>query len=186
MDWRLVLILTTCFAVLQTSKCFCPTPSRKGSFSKRVLLSICSKDGDALDEENTVISFSSSRRTILRKTISFGSAFFAASSNVKPADAALTKDTFWPLWTALPVAPYSKRRTIRYDLGNGVWAFDQLIGIYYVHVPIRMTVVRRKGGLLVFAPVAPTRECLSLLQELIDEYGPILDIILPSVAVEHK
>ena len=98
----------------------------------------------------------------------------------------MTADSNWPLWPALPVAPYSKRRTIRYEVGDGVWAFDQLIGIYYVHVPIRMTVVKKKDGLLVFAPIAPTHECRSLLQELIDQYGPIKDIILPSVAVEHK
>ena len=66
-------------------------------------------------------------------------------------------------------------------------AFDQLIGIYYVHVPIRMTVVAMEsGGLFVYAPVAPTKECLALLQELIDQYGPVRNIVLPSVAVEHK
>jgi len=76
----------------------------------------------------------------------------------------------------------------------GVFAFDQLIGIYYVHVPIRMSVVAvhqnndnsKNRGLVVYAPIAPTKECLSLMQELIDEYGPVRDIILPSVAVEHK
>lgn len=68
-----------------------------------------------------------------------------------------------------------------------MWAFDQLIGIYYVHVPIRMTVVAMEsGGLFVYAPVAPTKECLALMQPLIDEYGPVKYIVLPSVAVEHK
>ena len=39
---------------------------------------------------------------------------------------------------------------------SGVWCFDQLIGIYYVHVPIRMTVLRLEaGGLFVYAPGAP-------------------------------
>ena len=68
-----------------------------------------------------------------------------------------------------------------------MWVFEQLIGIYYVHVPIRMTVLKyESGGLLAYAPVAPTKECLALLQPLIDAYGPIKTIILPSVAVEHK
>jgi len=44
----------------------------------------------------------------------------------------------------------------------------------------------QQKGLLVYAPVAPTKECLSLLQELIDQYGPVRDIIDPSTAVEHK
>lgn len=43
-----------------------------------------------------------------------------------------------------------------------------------------------KRGLVVYAPVAPTKECLSLMEELIDKYGPVRDIILPSTAVEHK
>ena len=43
-----------------------------------------------------------------------------------------------------------------------------------------------RRGLVVYAPVAPTEECLSLMRELIDVHGPVRDIILPSVAVEHK
>ena len=42
------------------------------------------------------------------------------------------------------------------------------------------------GGLFVYAPVAPTKECLDLLQPLIDAHGPVRYIVLPSVAVEHK
>jgi len=42
------------------------------------------------------------------------------------------------------------------------------------------------GGLLVYAPVAPTAECLSLLREIADVHGPVWHILLPSVAVEHK
>eukprot|EP00549_Striatella_unipunctata_P015781 CAMPEP_0118705220 /NCGR_PEP_ID=MMETSP0800-20121206/19742_1 /TAXON_ID=210618 ORGANISM="Striatella unipunctata, Strain CCMP2910" /NCGR_SAMPLE_ID=MMETSP0800 /ASSEMBLY_ACC=CAM_ASM_000638 /LENGTH=405 /DNA_ID=CAMNT_0006607341 /DNA_START=751 /DNA_END=1966 /DNA_ORIENTATION=+ len=107
------------------------------------------------------------------------------------ANARIGKDSEWPLWIALPVAPYSKRKTIRRNIGPGVWTFDQLIGIYYVHVPVAPTkeclsLLQELTGLLVYAPVAPTKECLSLLQELIDKYGPIKTIILPSVAVEHK
>jgi len=40
--------------------------------------------------------------------------------------------------------------------------------------------------LFVYAPVAPTKECLSLLQPLIDAHGPVRYIVLPSVAPEHK
>lgn len=107
-------------------------------------------------------------------------------ANPFDAQAEITKDSIWPLWPALPVAPYARRRTIRKQIADGVWTFDQLIGIYYVHVPIRMTVVRSGDGLLVYAPVAPTKECLKLVKELTDQYGPIKYIILPSVAVEHK
>jgi hypothetical protein len=188
MGYRFVVIAHTfiCFAFLKPSTCFSPIQSQRSDYFCRRLLSTC-EDGDTSSTDNdTGGTFSSNRRSILSKAATVGSAFLALSSNTKPAEAALTEDTFWPLWPALPVAPYSKRRTIRYEVGDGVWAFDQLIGIYYVHVPIRMTVVKKSGGLLVFAPIAPTRECLSLLQELIDANGPITDIILPSVAVEHK
>jgi hypothetical protein len=124
------------------------------------------------------------RRSLLS---SVAACTLALVANPDAAQAEITADSMWPLWTALPVAPYSRRRTLRKKVADGVWTFDQLIGIYYVHVPIRMTVVRSgSGGLLVYAPVAPTKECLSLLQELINQYGPIQYIILPSVAVEHK
>jgi hypothetical protein len=43
-----------------------------------------------------------------------------------------------------------------------------------------------QGGLFVYAPVAATRECLALLQPLIDAHGPVKHIVLPAVAVEHK
>lgn len=94
----------------------------------------------------------------------------------------------WPLWPALPLAPYSKRKTVMEEAVPGrVWSFEQLLGVFYVHVPIRMTVVRLdSGGLFVYAPIAPTAECLKLLQPLIDSYGPIKTIVLPSVAPEHK
>ena len=86
-----------------------------------------------------------------------------------------------------PSGAVFKTKTIRQEAGPGVWTFDQLIGIYYVQVPIRMTVIKMEtGGLFVYAPVAPTPECLALLQPLIDAHGSIRYIVLPSVAVEHK
>ena len=127
------------------------------------------------------------RRATLGKAAAVGASALTAAACPGAAQAVITQDSQWPLWLALPVAPYSRRKTIRREVGPGVWAFDQLIGIYYVHVPIRMTVVRlESGGLFVYAPVAPTKECLSLLQPLIDAHGPIRYIVLPSVAVEHK
>ena len=127
------------------------------------------------------------RRSLLSKAAIGAGAGALAATAPKAALAEITKDSEWPLWPALPVAPYSRRKTIRRELSPGVWAFDQLIGIYYVHVPIRMTVVKMEsGGLFVYAPVAPTKECLALLQPLIDQYGPVKFILLPSVAVEHK
>ncbi len=133
------------------------------------------------------------RRSTMTRIGTIAATSFTSANllNIPEAQATITKDSYWKLWPALPVAPYSRRRTIRYEISDGVYAFDQLIGIYYVHVPIRMTVVAVNQnnddfGLVVFAPVAPTPECLTLMQELINIYGPVRDIILPSVAVEHK
>lgn len=69
-----------------------------------------------------------------------------------------------------------------------IWTFDQIQGIFYVVVPIRMTVVRLDaGGLLVYAPVAPTPECIQLVRELEAELGEVKYIILPTVSgLEHK
>ncbi|MEM7771344.1 MAG: DUF4336 domain-containing protein, partial [Cyanobacteria bacterium P01_A01_bin.37] len=54
--------------------------------------------------------------------------------------------------------------------------------------PIRMTVVKLEaGGLLVYAPVAPTPECVRLVRELEAQHGSVRYIILPTASgLEHK
>ncbi len=99
------------------------------------------------------------------------------------------KDWSWPFWPIVPLYPYGKRRTLRKEVvKDSIWTFDQLQGILYVVTPIRMTVVKLDaGGLLVYAPVAPTPECIRLVQELVAEYGEVEYIILPTVSgIEHK
>lgn len=51
-----------------------------------------------------------------------------------------------------------------------------------------MSVVKlEEGGLLVYAPVAPTPECIGLVNQLVAEYGDVKYIILPTTSgVEHK
>ena len=95
----------------------------------------------------------------------------------------------WRFWFDVPIYPYSKRRTIRHEvLPDTIWTFDQLQGIFYVVVPIRMTVIRLEtGGLLVYAPVSPTPQCIDLVRELEAKYGEVKYIILPTISgLEHK
>lgn len=99
------------------------------------------------------------------------------------------QDFSWWFWPVVPIYPYGQRRTIRKEvIKDTIWTFDQLQGIFYVVVPIRMTVIKlKKGGLLVYAPVAPTGECTRLLNELVTEHGDIKYIILPTISgIEHK
>ncbi|QSV66842.1 MAG: DUF4336 domain-containing protein [Aphanizomenon flos-aquae DEX188] len=99
------------------------------------------------------------------------------------------QDFLWRFWPVVPIYPYGERRTICKEvIKDTIWTFDQLQGIFYVVVPIRMTVVKlEKGGLLVYAPVAPTGECIRLLNELISKHGNIKYIILPTISgIEHK
>jgi hypothetical protein len=99
------------------------------------------------------------------------------------------QDFSWPFWLALPLYPYGKRRTILKEvIKDTIWTFDQMQGIFYVVVPIRMTVVKLStGGLLVYAPVAPTPECIRLVQELVVAHGDVKYIILPTISgLEHK
>ena len=86
-----------------------------------------------------------------------------------------TGDFSWLFWPALPLYPYGKRRTLCTEVvKDTVWTFDQLQGILYVVVPIRMTVVKLdEGGLLVYAPVAPTPECIRLVKELVAQHGDV-------------
>jgi len=101
----------------------------------------------------------------------------------------MANDWRWPYWPVVPLYPYGQRRTlIREVVPEMVWLFEQIQGIFYVVVPIRMTVVRlAAGGLLVYAPVAPTPECLRLLRQLEAEYGAVQAIVQPTVTgIEHK
>ena len=83
-------------------------------------------------------------------------------------------DQFWPWWPLLPLYPYGRRRTLVRELIPGqVWSFEQLQGVFYVAVPIRMTVVRLRAGLLLYAPVPPTGEVRAALAELEHRYGPV-------------
>ena len=99
------------------------------------------------------------------------------------------KDWSWRFWLTVPLYPYSKRRTLRFEVvKDTIWTFDQLQGILYTVVPIRMSVIKlEKGGLLVYAPVAPTRECIRLVKELEAVHGEVKYIILPTASgLEHK
>ena len=94
----------------------------------------------------------------------------------------------WPWWPLLPLYPYGRRRTLVRELIPGqVWSFEQLQGVFYVAVPIRMTVVRLRQGLLLYAPVAATGEVLAGLRALEERHGPVRAIVLPtSSGLEHK
>ena len=98
-------------------------------------------------------------------------------------------DLSWPFWPAVPLYPYGRRRTLRQEVvKDTIWTFDQLQGFLYAVVPIRMTVVKlEEEGLLVYAPIAPTRECIRLVQELVAKHGDVKYIILPTASgLEHK
>jgi hypothetical protein len=99
------------------------------------------------------------------------------------------RDWSWSFWFTLPLYPYSKRRTLCRELvEDTIWSFEQLHGILYTVTPIRMTVVRLEaGGLLVYAPLAPTPECLRQIKTLAAEHGEVKYIILPTASgLEHK
>ncbi|MEB3338311.1 MAG: DUF4336 domain-containing protein [Leptolyngbyaceae bacterium] len=99
------------------------------------------------------------------------------------------QDLSWRFWFAVPLYPYGRRRTLRQEIvKDTIWVFDQLQGIFYTVVPIRMTVVKLEaGGLLVYTPVAPTPECIRLVNELVATHGDVKYIILPtSSGLEHK
>ncbi len=100
-----------------------------------------------------------------------------------------TQDWSWPFWPVLPLYPYGKRPTLRREVVKDyIWTFDQPHGILYAIVPIRMTIVRLEaGGLLVYAPVAPTPECIRLVNELVANYGEVKYILhSTSSGLEHK
>lgn len=100
-----------------------------------------------------------------------------------------SQDFAWRYWLTLPIYPFGQRQTIRTEvIKDTLWTFDQVQGIFSVIVPVRMSVIKlSQGGLLVYAPVAPTPECIRLMHELVSEYGDVKYIILPTISgLEHK
>eukprot|EP00418_Pyrodinium_bahamense_P088336 CAMPEP_0179040536 /NCGR_PEP_ID=MMETSP0796-20121207/15696_1 /TAXON_ID=73915 /ORGANISM="Pyrodinium bahamense, Strain pbaha01" /LENGTH=473 /DNA_ID=CAMNT_0020736881 /DNA_START=254 /DNA_END=1674 /DNA_ORIENTATION=+ len=83
-----------------------------------------------------------------------------------------------------PLGPLLTRRTVRTQVDNGIWTFEQEQSLANIAVNVRMTVIRlESGGLWVHNPVAPTDECDALLREL----GlPVEYIVLGSAQYEHK
>ena len=97
-------------------------------------------------------------------------------------------DQGWPWWPLLPLYPYGRRRTLLSELIPGqVWSFEQLQGVYYVAVPIRLTVVKVPGGLMLLNPLPPTLELLKKLADLEAVHGPVQTIVMPTASgLEHK
>ena len=106
----------------------------------------------------------------------------SATEGISPADQS------WPWWPLLPLYPYGKRATHFEELIPGqVWSFEQLQGVYYVAVPIRLTVVKVPGGLMLVNPLPPTQELRNGLATLEAEHGPVNAIVLPTASgLEHK
>tara|TARA_Y100001968_G_scaffold332899_1_gene392912 strand:- start:1516 stop:2721 length:1206 start_codon:yes stop_codon:yes gene_type:complete len=94
----------------------------------------------------------------------------------------------WNWWPLLPLYPYGLRKTFFTELvPNQVWSFEQLQGIYYVAVPVRLTVVKVSGGLMILNPLPPTKELLEKISQLQKDHGPVKTIVLPTASgLEHK
>jgi len=97
-------------------------------------------------------------------------------------------DQRWPWWPLLPLYPYGRRPTLVRELVAGrIWSFEQLHGVWYVAVPIRMTVVRVEEGLMLYSPIPPTGEVLKALHQLERQHGPVRSIVLATTSgLEHK
>jgi len=94
----------------------------------------------------------------------------------------------WNWWPLFPLYPYGKKKTIFRELiPDQIWSLEQIQGLYYVAVPIRMTVIKVDNGLMLINPLPPTKELINELEKLIAIHGKVKTIILPSASgLEHK
>ncbi|WP_269612533.1 DUF4336 domain-containing protein [Prochlorococcus marinus] len=94
----------------------------------------------------------------------------------------------WSWWPLFPLYPYGRKKTIFRELvPNQIWSFEQLQGIYYVAVPVRLLVVRVKNELMIINPLPPTDELLREIYVLEKKIGPVKTIVLPTASgLEHK
>ena len=100
----------------------------------------------------------------------------------------IEKDKIWPWWPLFPLYPYGSKKTIINELiPEQIWSLEQIQGIYYVAVPVRMTVIKVNDGLMILNPLPPTIELINQLSELTFKHGPIKAIVLPTASgLEHK
>ena len=119
----------------------------------------------------------------------------AAAAAGKPKQITLPpsdRNYYWELsqvaFSLLPLSPGSRRRTIVQEVvKDTVWTLDQLQGIVNVNVPVRSTIIKLSGGgLFVYNPVAPTKECLKIVRGLEEQHGQVQHIVLGTVGLEHK
>lgn len=83
-----------------------------------------------------------------------------------------------------PLGPLFQRRTLRTRVDDGIWTFEQEQSLLNVSVNVRMTAIRLEDGTLwIHNPIAPTRECVALVNEL---GYPVRYIVLGSAQYEHK
>lgn len=83
-----------------------------------------------------------------------------------------------------PLGPVFARRTVRTQIGDGMWTFEQEQKLANIAVNVRMTAIKLEdGSLWVHNPVAPTEECNALLRDL---DLPVKYIVLGSAQYEHK
>ena len=102
-----------------------------------------------------------------------------------PVERNIRKWNWWPLF---PLYPYGNKKTIcREIVQNQIWSLEQIQGIYYVAVPIRMTILKVENSLILINPLPPTKELINEINKLIIDHGPVKSIILPTASgLEHK
>jgi Domain of unknown function (DUF4336) len=152
---------------------------------------------DALSTENL------SRRQVLELSIAgvgLGGSYIATREN-EPTD--------YGLWGILPVGTYKSKPTIMETIvPNSIWTMDQKFGILNVQVPLRMTILKLKLPstnqpkqryvknryvnddtycLLLYNPIAPTPQCLSMIRAIeTEQQCHVRHIVVGSDALEHK
>mmetsp|Transcript_31934 Transcript_31934/g.74767 ORF Transcript_31934/g.74767 Transcript_31934/m.74767 type:complete len:534 (-) Transcript_31934:84-1685(-) len=87
------------------------------------------------------------------------------------------------------VAPDPAAPTVSREVAPGIYAFDQAYGIpglgVGANIPIRMTAIKlRDGGVLVYNPCHPTKECMQQFKDL--GLTDVRYLVLGTIAVEHK
>ena len=87
-----------------------------------------------------------------------------------------------------PLVPFLSRRTVlREVVKNKVWTLEQEQGIGFdlgVSTNVRCTIVKmRDGRLWVHDPVAPTIECLEMIERI---GGDVAYVVLATTQYEHK
>lgn len=125
------------------------------------------------------------RRDFLRAATAVLGSSLTANSVANAAELESQRKYFQRFPTLFaPLYGEATRKTVKYPIGENIWALEQNLELGPLETPLRCVVIRlNNGSLWVHAPLAPTEEFFQLVESCGET---VSHVVVPTYALEHK